>query len=152
MKTCVVPVVLVLAISGCASFEMNPTSQRNAARAPHSEFEDIPVPHGLTYQRERSTIIESAIAKSARLVYHGSVPTEQLRVELRSRLEATGWRQVSAATTAEIGTLQVYEKDGSSLQVILRESSSSTELELIVSRVGRSSQGGAPPIQAQTDK
>ena len=56
---------LVLALTaGCATTSSRPV---------RSEFEDIPVPKGLSYQPSKSTIIESPTVKAARLVYRGRV-------------------------------------------------------------------------------
>jgi hypothetical protein len=104
--------LVVLLTAACAT-----TSTRQL----RSEFEDIPVPKGLTYQADRSTIIESPNVKAARLVYRGRVEPESLGLAMRSLLETNGWRQVSATTSSGHGTTQVYEKGGNSLQVLLWE-------------------------------
>ena len=103
-------------------------------RAVRSEFEDIPVPKGLTYQQDRSTIIESPTVKAARLVYRGRLEVVSLGTAMRSTLEATGWRLVSTTTTGPQGTTQVYEKAGSSLEVRLWEGWWYTYVELTASR------------------
>ena len=54
--------LVVLLLGACASAPTNPA---------RSEFEDIPVPKGLTYLAAKSTIIESPTVKAARLVYRG---------------------------------------------------------------------------------
>src|SRR5881296_1448968 len=96
---------LVLALTaGCAT---------TSARSTRSEFEDIPVPKGLTYQPSKSTIIESPTVKAARLVYRGRLEVESLALALRTTLEANGWRHVSSTSAAEHGITQVYEKSGS---------------------------------------
>jgi hypothetical protein len=122
--------LVVLLTAACAT-----TSTRQAVR---SEFEDIPVPQGLTYQAERSTIIESPNVKAARLVYRGRVEAASLGIAMRSLLETNGWRPVSATTSSDRAlTTQVYEKSGNSLQVILWEGGLFnwyTYLELIASR------------------
>jgi hypothetical protein len=104
-------------------------------RAVRSEFEDIPVPKGLTYEADRSTVIESPQVKAARLVYRGRIEIESLAAAMRTTLEGNGWRNVSATTTSRHGTTQVYEKNGNSVQVILWEGLWYTYVELTASRV-----------------
>ena len=117
---------LVLALTaGCA------TTSNRAAR---SEFEDIPVPKGLTYQPSRSTIIESPTVKAARLVYRGRLEVESLSVAMRTTLEANGWRHVSSTAVSDHGVTQIYEKAGSSLEVRLVDGWWYTFVELTASR------------------
>jgi hypothetical protein len=117
---------LVLALTaGCATTSSRPT---------RSEFEDIPVPKGLTYQPSKSTVIESPTVKAARLVYRGRVEVESLSVAMRTTLEANGWRHVSSTSAAEHGVTQVYEKSGSSLEVRLLDGWWFTVVELTASR------------------
>ncbi len=117
---------LVLALTaGCAT---------TSSRATRSEFEDIPVPKGLTYQPSKSTIIESPTVKAARLVYRGRLEVESLSVAMRTTLEANGWRHVSSTSAAEHGVTQVYEKAGSSLEVRLLDGWWFTFVELTASR------------------
>ena len=117
---------LVLALTaGCAT---------TSARSTRSEFEDIPVPKGLTYQPSKSTIIESPTVKAARLVYRGRLEVESLSVAMRTTLEANGWRHVSSTSAAEHGVTQVYEKSGSSLEVRLLDGWWFTFVELTASR------------------
>jgi hypothetical protein len=120
--------LIALFLSACASA---PT------RAVRSEFEDIPVPKGLTYEADRSTIIESPQVKAARLVYRGRIEIESLAAAMRSTLEGNGWRNVSSTTTARHGTTQVYEKAGNSVQVLLWEGFWYTYVELTASRVSQ---------------
>jgi hypothetical protein len=122
----VLTALLVAAIvAGCASTPSRPV---------RSEFEDIPVPKGLTYQPDKSTIIESPTVKAARLVYRGRLEAESLALALRTTLEANGWRHVSSTAVAERGTTQVYEKLGSSLEVRLLDGWWYTYVELTASR------------------
>jgi hypothetical protein len=94
----------------------------NAPRPVRSEFEDIPVPKGLTYQQEDSTIIETPTVKAGRHIYRGRLELDSLTTAIRTTLEANGWRHVSSTKAASPhGTIQVYEKDGDSLQVRLWE-------------------------------
>jgi hypothetical protein len=93
----------------------------NSSRAVRSEFEDIPVPRGLTYQQGESTIIETANVKAGRHLYRGRLELTSLMTAIRSTLEANGWRHVSSTKGSDLGTIQVYEKDGDSLQVRIWE-------------------------------
>src|SRR5438093_5806085 len=104
-----VTLLVVVFVAGCASAPSRPV---------RSEFEDIPVPKGLTYQPSKSTIIESPTVKAARLVYRGRLEVESLALAMRTTLEANGWRHVSSTSAADHGITQVYEKSsGSSLEV-----------------------------------
>ncbi len=117
---------LVLALTaGCATTSSRPT---------RSEFEDIPVPKGLTYQPSKSTVIESPSVKAARLVYRGRLEVDSLSVAMRTTLEANGWRSVSSTSTADHGITQVYEKSGSSLEVHLIDGWWYTYVEMTVTR------------------
>ncbi|HEV8643226.1 MAG TPA: hypothetical protein VGV13_19250 [Methylomirabilota bacterium] len=117
--------LIALFAAGCATTQ---------SRAGHSEFEDIPVPKGLTYLEDRSTIIESPSVKAARLLYRGRIEITSLAFALRTTLEANGWRSVSSTTSGPQGTTQVYEKGGNSLQVRLWEGWYFTYVELTASR------------------
>ncbi|HXG17101.1 MAG TPA: hypothetical protein VNK50_12695 [Calidithermus sp.] len=117
--------VVVLLLAGCAT---------TSSRVTRSEFEDIPVPKGLTYLENQSTIIESPSVKAARLLYRGRIEITSLAAALRTTLEANGWRNVSVTTAGPHGTTQVYEKGGNSLQVKLWEGWYYTYVELTASR------------------
>jgi type IV pilus biogenesis protein CpaD/CtpE len=104
-------------------------------RATRTEFEDIPVPKGLSYQAGDSTVIETPNVKAGRHVYRGRVELESLATAIRSTLEANGWRHVSTSKTAQHGTTQVYEKEGDSLQVLLWEGLWFTYAEYATGRV-----------------
>jgi hypothetical protein len=93
----------------------------NTPRPVQSEFEDIPVPKGLAYQQEDSTIIETPNVKAGRHVYRGRLELASLTTAIRTTLEANGWRHVSSTKASPHGTIQVYEKAGDSLQVRLWE-------------------------------
>ena len=121
-------IALTLALSAVTACASAPP------RAVRSEFEDIQVPKGLTYQSDRSTIIESPTVKAARLVYRGRLEIESLALAMRTTLEANGWRHVSSTTVSEHGTTQVFEKTGSSLEVRLWEGWWYTYVELTASR------------------
>jgi hypothetical protein len=103
-------IVGLLAVSGCVTAP---------ARTVRSEFEDIPLPKGLTYVEDRSTIIESPSVKAARLIYRGPIEMVSLATAVRTNLEANGWRNVSATSSGDHGITQVYEKAGNSLQIRL---------------------------------
>ena len=116
---------LLLALTaGCATTSSKPT---------RSEFEDIPVPNGLTYQPSESTIIESPTVKAARLVYRGRLEVASLSDAMRATLQTNGWRYVSS-TSADDVTTQIYEKSGSSLEVHLIDGWWFTYVELTASR------------------
>src|SRR5215831_19876505 len=93
--------LVVALMAGCATTSSKPT---------RSEFEDIPVPSGLTYLPDKPTIIESPTVKAARLVYRGRVEVDSLSVAMRTTLEANGWRHVSTTSAGDHGIVQVYEK------------------------------------------
>jgi hypothetical protein len=105
-----------------------------STRTSRTEFEDIPVPRGLTYLEDRSTIIESPTVKAAKLTYRGRIEINSLAQAIRTTLEANGWRSVSSTTTEQHGTTQVYEKGGAALQVRLWEGWYYTYVEMTASR------------------
>ncbi|HEV8142298.1 MAG TPA: hypothetical protein VGQ77_05535 [Methylomirabilota bacterium] len=117
--------LLIVVLAGCAT--LSPKTAR-------SEFEDIPVPKGLTYVEGDSTIIESPTVKAAKLVYRGRVEPVSLGNAMRSTLEANGWRHVSTAMAGDKGTTQIYDKPGHALQVRLWEGWYYTYVELTTSR------------------
>jgi len=120
--------VVVLAASlaaGCI------TGQTKVSR---SEFEDIPVPRGLSFIEDRATVIESPSVKAARLMYRGRIEMNSLGVAMRTTLEANGWRSVSNTTNGSYGITQVLEKNANSLQVRLWEGWWFTYVELTASR------------------
>ena len=137
MSRLLVLCLIALTVTSCAA-------SSGAPRAPQrSEFEDVPVPAGLTLDSSRTTIIESPTVKAARLFYKSRVKPENLAVAYRTSLEANGWRHVSSTTSANNGTVQVYEKPDSSLQVMIYESWYYTWSEVSATRiVGRPT---APP-------
>ena len=115
-----------LLLTACAS---------SPPRAVRSEFEDIPVPKGLTYQQEESTVIETPNLKAGRHVYRGRLELDSLTTAIRNTLEANGWRHVSSTKSSQPGTIQVYEKEGDSLQVRLWEGLWFTYAEYTTGRV-----------------
>jgi hypothetical protein len=110
------------------------------------QFDDINLPTGLTYQPGDSIVIESPTIKAAQLVYRGRLEPITLSDAMRTRLEASGWRQISRTSTAKDGTRQVYEKDGSALDVHIYESLWYTYLSLSTSQVLP-----PPPVQTGSD-
>lgn len=125
MRRLLIFLTIVSTVTACAS---------SPPRAQRSEFEDIPVPKGLEHDWSRSTVIESPTIKAARLFYKGRITPDSLAVAYRSTLEANGWRHVSTTTT-DRGTTQVYEKAGSSLQVLIYEGWYYTWAEVSATRV-----------------
>jgi hypothetical protein len=118
--------VATLMLAACASAP---------PRATRTEFEDIPVPKGLTYQVDESTIIETPNVKAGRHIYRGRLEIDSLTTAIRSTLESNGWRHVSSTKSSQHGTSQVYEKDGDSLQVQLWEGLWYTYAEYTTGRV-----------------
>jgi hypothetical protein len=118
--------IVMLVVAACAS---------SPPRVQRSEFEDIPVPKGLTVDLGKSTIIESPTVKAARLFYKGRIEPESLGVAFRTTLEANGWRHLSSTTASDKGITQVYEKPGSSLQVQIYEGIYYTWVELSATRL-----------------
>ena len=119
---------VMLALASCSASSGAPRAQR-------SEFEDVPVPAGLTLDNSRTTIIESPSVKAARLFYKSRIKPDSLAVAYRTSLEANGWRHVSSTTSANNGTVQVYEKPDSSLQVMIYESWYYTWSEVSATRI-----------------
>ena len=115
-----------LLLTACAS---------NPPRPVRSEFEDIPVPKGLAYQQDESTVIETPNLKAGRHVYRGRLELDSLTTAIRSTLEANGWRHVSSTKSSQHGTTQSYEKEGDSLQVLLWEGWWFTYAEYSLGRV-----------------
>src|SRR5260370_25873669 len=126
MRRFLISMAIVLTLTACAS---------SPPRAQRSEFEDIPVPVGLVLDWSRSTIIESPTIKAARLFYKGRLTPDSLAAAFRTTLEANGWRYLSSTTAAEKGTTQVYERAGSSLQVLIYEGWYYTWVELSATRL-----------------
>lgn len=125
IRALILPLLALILTTACATTTSRPV---------RSEFEDIPVPKGLTYLEDRSTIIESPSVKAARLLYRGRVEAGSLGVAMRTTLEANGWRSVSSTSAGAQGMLQVYEKGGNSLQVRIWEGWYFTYVELTGSR------------------
>ncbi len=128
MSRLLIACTLALILTSCASWS-------GPARPQRSEFEDVPVPVGLTLDARRTTIIESPTVKAARLLYTSRIKPESLAVAYRASLEANGWRHVSSTTSAAKGTTQVYEKPDSSLQVLIYEGWYYTWTEVSTTRI-----------------
>jgi hypothetical protein len=107
----------------------------NPPRPVKSQFEDIPVAKGMTYQSGDSLSIETPTVQAAREVYRGRIELESLATATRSTLEANGWRHISTSKTAQHGISQTYEKGGTSLQVLLWEGLYFTYAEYTTARV-----------------
>jgi hypothetical protein len=134
MRPLLIFMAIVFTLTACAS---------SPPRAQRSEFEDIPVPKGLELDWSRSTVIESPTIKAARLFYKGRVTPDSLAVAFRTTLEANGWRYLSSTTAAQRGTTQVYEKAGSSLQVMIYEGWYYTWVEVSATRLVSKESGPA---------
>ncbi len=116
-----VTLVLMLLTTACATMR------------PRSEFDDIPLPKDLTYQPQRSVVIESSTVKAAQLVYRGRLEPESLGHAMRTLLESNGWRHVTRTTEPKDGTRQVYEKGGNALELHIYEGLWFTYLTIAVS-------------------
>ncbi len=115
-----------LTLAACASTPPRPVK---------SQFEDIPVAKGMSYRPGDSTVIETPSVQAAREVYRGRIELESLATATRATLEANGWRHVSTTKTAQHGITQVFEKQGTALQVLLWEGWVYTYAEYTTARV-----------------
>jgi hypothetical protein len=102
--------------------------------APHRQFDDIPLPTGLTYQPDRSVMIESPAARAGQLVYRGRLEPVSLGDVMRSYLESNGWQTVSR-TSSPSDTWLIYEKDGKAVEVHIYEKLWYTYMTLSASEV-----------------
>ena len=127
-----VTVVASLLLGACASAPPRPV---------RTEFEDIPVPKGLSYRADDSTVVETPSVKAVRYVYRGRLEPDSLATAIRTTLEASGWRAVSSTKTGQHGVTQVYEKEGDSLQVLLWEGIWWTYAEYTTGRVVKRANG-----------
>ena len=119
-------IALVVMLSACAT---------NPPRLSRSTHEDIPVPKGLNYRGGDSTVIETPTVSASREVYRGRLEMESLAQATRTMLEANGWRHIGTNKTAQHGVNQVYEKQGTSLQVLIWEDIIYTYAEYTTARV-----------------
>ena len=99
--------VLLLA-TGCATMSVPPL---------RSEFGDVPLLEGLSYQPDGSIVIETKSVRAARLLYRGRIEPGSAVVEMQKGLEANGWRLVRSTSVARHGTMQLFEKGEASLQL-----------------------------------
>ena len=104
--------------------------------APRRQFDDIPLPTGLTYQPDRSVMIESTAARAGQLVYRGRLEPVSLGDVMRSYLESNGWQSVSRTSTPD-DTWLIYEKDGRPVEVHIYEKLWYTYLTLSTSEVAQ---------------
>jgi hypothetical protein len=123
-----------LAVTALASLLLGACASA-PTRSVRTEFEDIPVPKGLAYQADDSTVVETPNVKAVRYVYRGRLEPDSLSTAIRSTLEANGWRHVSSTRSGQHGATQVYEKEGDSLQVLLWEGIWYTYAEYTTGRV-----------------
>jgi hypothetical protein len=131
--------VLMLLATACATTRLR------------SGFDDIPLPTGLTYESERSVVIESPTVKAAKLVYRGRLEPASLGLSMRTLLESNGWRHVNTTTEPKDGTRQVYEKGGNALEVHIYEGLWFTYLTLGVSETLLASTTATNPTAAGMD-
>jgi len=103
---------------------------------PRRQFDDIPIPAGLTYQEDRSIMIESTAVRAGQLVYRGRLEPVSLSDVMRSYLESNGWQSVSRTSTPD-GTWLIYEKDGRPVEVHIYEKLWYTYLTLSASEVAQ---------------
>jgi hypothetical protein len=122
----VVVAITAATLAACAS---------NPPRPVKSQFEDIPVAKGMSYLSGDSMSIETPTVQAAREVYRGRIELESLATATRATLEANGWRHISTTKTSQHGINQVYEKGGTSLQVLLWEGWIFTYAEYTTARV-----------------
>ena len=118
----------LLLLSACATAPVRPA---------FSEFQDIPVVEGMNYDPGRSTVIESPTIKAARFVYRGRIEVESLSASTRKGLEANGWRHVGTTTTSKGSILEVFEKTGSTVQLVYWEGFWYTYLEVAATRLNQ---------------
>jgi hypothetical protein len=102
--------------------------------APRRQFDDIPLPTGLTYQPDRSVMIESTAARAGQLVYRGRLEPDSLSDVMRADLESNGWQAVSRSSTPE-DTWLIYVKEGRAVEVHIYEKLWYTYLTLSASEV-----------------
>jgi hypothetical protein len=128
-------VVIMIFATGCTT---TTTARRH--------FDDITLPSGMAYQADDSVVIESPNLKAAHLVYRGRLEPVTLGDAMRTRLEASGWRQVSRTNTIKDGMRQVYEKDGNAMEVHINEGLWYTYLVINASEVIQQA-----PVQTGSD-
>jgi hypothetical protein len=102
-------VTLALFLTACAGTKGIPPIR--------SEFMDIPLPKGLEYRADQSSVIESETVRAARLVYSSKYESGSLVLSIQDGLLGNGWRLVRSTTVPGHGAMQLYEKGDASLQV-----------------------------------
>ena len=80
-------------------------------------------------------MFETPTVSASRVVYRGRLEIESLAEATRTMLEANGWRHVGTNKTSQHGVNQVYEKQGTALQVLLWEDLIFTYAEYTTARV-----------------
>jgi hypothetical protein len=99
---------VLLLTAGCATVSVPPL---------RSEFADVPVLEGLTYQPYESVVIEARNVRATRLLYRGHMEPGSVVVEMQKGLEANGWRLIRTTSIAGHRAVQLYEKGDASLQL-----------------------------------
>src|SRR5260370_24780729 len=94
---------LALTLASCAA-------SSGPAKPQRSEFEDVPVPSGLTLDSSRTTIIESPTLKAARLFYKSRIKPESLAVAYRTSPQANAWRHISSTTSTAKRPHQAHQQ------------------------------------------
>jgi hypothetical protein len=119
------------------------------ARPPYAAFETISVPKELEYRPDDSTIIETPDVRAGRVVYRGRVEPATLAAAMRSSLEADGWKSVGINTSTRAGSIQLYDKGTTQLQLRIWEGGPFSwytflELAAVETVAGRPNPGSAP--------
>jgi hypothetical protein len=138
-----IAVFALLLAAGCATAPAKP---------PYTAFESIPVPKGLEYRPDESTVIETPEVKAGRMVYRGRLEPESLAALMRSTLESNGWKLIGT-TSSSSGAAQVYDKAGMTLQVRVWEGglfSWYTYVELAAVEMGAARSQSATPSASFT--
>ena len=135
----------------CVTFGLMLLATACATTRLRSEFDDVPLPTGLTYQPQRSVVIESPSVKAAKLVYRGRLEPASLTLAIRAMLESNGWRHVNTTTAAKDGTRQVYEKSGNALEAHISEGFWFTYLVIGVSETLLTATNQTEPGSPQAD-
>src|SRR5262245_62889764 len=92
-------VTLALFLSACSTTKTVPPIR--------SEFMDIPLPAGLTYVADQSSVIESETVRAARLVYTSKYETGSLVLSIQEGLLGNGWRLIRSRAFPGHGATQL---------------------------------------------
>jgi hypothetical protein len=111
---------LLLLVAGCASTPPRPAL---------TGFEELPIPEGMTYVADRSSVVDGPTVRMQRVVYRGRFEIVSVAASMRAGLDAKGWRHISTATSSEGPITQVFEKGTTTLMVMIWEGSWYTYLE-----------------------